>query len=66
MLQTEVKMVIKIFPPQNVGGIISTVLVASGSLLQCFLYSILVSSSVAGEWNSEVWTEVLSGKYKKM
>lgn len=66
MLQTEVKMVIKIFPPQGVDGIISTVLVASGSLLQCLLYSVLVSSSVAGKWNSEVWTEILSGKYKKI
>lgn len=66
MLQTEAKMAIKIFPPQNVDGIISTVLVASGSLLQCFLYSILMSSSVAGKWNSEVWTEVLSGKYQKI
>lgn len=54
MLQTEVKVVIKIFPPHNVDDIISTVLVASGSLLPCFLYSILVSSTVAGKWNSEV------------
>lgn len=66
MLQTGVEMVIKIFPPQSVDGIISTVLVASGSLLQCLLYGILVSSSVAGKWNSKVWTEVLSGKYKKL
>lgn len=66
MLQTEVKMVIKIFTPQGVDGIISTVLVASGSLLQCLLYGVLVSSSVAGKWNSEVWTEILSGKYKKI
>lgn len=66
MLQTEAKIVIKIFPHQSVGGIISIVLVASGSILQCFLFSVLVSSSVAGEWNSEVWTKVLSGKYKKI
>lgn len=66
MLQTEVKMVIKFFPPQDVDSIISTVLVASGSLPQCLLYSVLVSSSVAGKWNSGVWTEVLSGKYKKI
>lgn len=66
MLQTEDKMTIKIFPPQNFDGIISTVLVASGSLLQCFLYSVLMLSSIAGKWNSEVWTEVLSGKYQKI
>lgn len=66
MLQTEAKLVIKIFPPQNVDGIISIVLVASVGLLQCFLFSVLVSSNVAGKWNSEVWTEVLSGKYKKI
>lgn len=66
MLQTEDKMTIKIFPPQNFDGIISTVLVASGSLLQCFLYSVLMLSSIAGKWNSEVWSEVLSGKYQKI
>lgn len=66
MLQTEAKVVIEIFPTQNVDGIISIVLVRSGSLLQGFLFSVLVSSSVAGKWSSEVWTEVLSGKYKKI